>query len=87
MWEGGGMVDTLTVYGWSATDLAWRQQAACIGYTDVFFPDRPNSEARLKAISICRTCPVVMECGDYANETAEISAVWGGVNRTPRFRL
>lgn len=81
------MVDTFVNYGWSATDLQWRQQAACIGFIDVFFPNIPNRESRRKAISICDTCPVVTECGDYAVEAGETSAVWGGVNRTVRLRL
>ena len=81
------MVDTFNIYGWSATDLPWRRQAACIGFIDVFFPNIPNRDTRRKAISICHTCPVVTECGDYAKDAGETSAVWGGVNRTARLRL
>jgi len=81
------MSDTLTVYGWTATDLAWRRQAACIGFVDTFFPDRPSRDTRLAAIRICESCPVINECDDYANQTGETSAVWGGKNRTKLFRL
>ena len=81
------MVDTFNIYGWSATDLPWRRQAACIGFIDVFFPNTPNRETRRKAIRICHTCPVVTKCGDYANQAGETSAVWGGVIRTARLRL
>ncbi len=81
------MSDTLTVYGWTATDLAWREQAACIGFVDTFFPERPNRYTRATAIRICNTCPVMVECDDYANQTGEKMAVWGGVNRPNLFRL
>ncbi len=81
------MSDTLTVYGWTPTDLAWRQQAACIGFVDTFFPERPNRYTRQAAIRICNSCPVMLECDDYANQTGEKMAVWGGVNRPNLFRL
>ena len=81
------MSDTLTVYGWTATDLQWRQQAACIGFVDTFFPNRPNRDTRRAAIRICDSCPVVTECDTYANQTDERSGVWGGKNRTKLSRL
>ena len=81
------MSDTLTVYGWTATDLRWRQQAACIGFVDTFFPDRPDRYSRAAAIRICDSCPVISECNDYANQTGEKMAVWGGIHRPNLFRL
>ncbi len=81
------MSDTLTVYGWTPTDLQWRQQAACIGFVDTFFPDRPNRDTRRAAIRICDSCPVVTECDTYATATDERSGVWGGKNRTKLSRL
>ncbi len=81
------MSDTLTVYGWTATDLRWRQQAACIGFVDTFFPDRPNRHTRAAAIRICDSCPVVTECDDYATEAGEKMGVWGGKNWTKLSRL
>ena len=81
------MSDTLTVYGWTATDLQWRRQAACIGFVDTFFPDRPDRYTRRAAIRICDTCPVIEECDTYADQTDEKSGVWGGKNRTKLSRL
>ena len=81
------MSDTLTDYGWTATDLAWRQQAACIGFVDTFFPANPNRDTRAAAIRICDSCPVIEECDTYANQTDEKSGVWGGKNRTKLSRL
>ncbi len=81
------MSDTLVNYGWTATELQWRQQAACIGFVDVFFPDRATRDTRQRALLICEGCPVVTECDEYATDSGESSAVWGGMNRTKRFRL
>ena len=54
---------------------------------DTFFPERPNLYTRAAAIRICDSCPVMVECDDYANQTEEKTAVWGGVNRTKLSRL
>ncbi len=78
------MVDI--AYGWTPTELAWRKQAACVGFVDLFFPETATRATRLAAIRICDSCPVTTECGDYANETGEKLAIWGGVNRTKLFR-
>ena len=81
------MSDTLTVYGWTPTEISWRRQAACIGFVDTFFPESPTRYTRAAAIRICDSCPVVMECDDYANATGEKMSVWGGINRPNLFRL
>jgi hypothetical protein len=81
------MSDTLTIYGWTPTEIAWRQQAACLDFVDTFFPERPNRYTRAAAIRICDTCRVVKECDAYADATEEKSGVWGGKNRTKLSRL
>lgn len=49
------------------TPPEWTEQAVCAS-TDpvVFFPDKGGSARR--ATSICRTCPVVAPCLEYALE-------------------
>lgn len=53
----------------SSTD--WREDAACKGKTDLFFPplDMTGTERRLfyrTARAVCEGCPVLDECREYA---------------------
>ena len=73
-------------YGWTEAEYAWRSQAACEGYADLFFPQQDLTHVRA-AVAICRTCPVVRECGEYADSRDERNGVWGGRNRAARVRV
>jgi WhiB family transcriptional regulator, redox-sensing transcriptional regulator len=68
--------------------LAWTADAACVGQTDLFFApagERPETrtmrEARARAI--CRTCPVLLPCRDWARENREYG-FWGGESEENR---
>ena len=71
----------------------WQLQGACRGKdTDLFFhpegergPSRSNREAAAKAI--CRTCPVLTECREYAMLVREPHGIWGGLNEYERRQL
>ena len=68
--------------------LAWTSDAACIGQTDLFFaPAGERPEARVvregQARSICRSCPVLLECRDWARENREYG-FWGGESEEDR---
>jgi hypothetical protein len=55
----------------------WPDRAACKGYPQhIFFPERGDSTSEAKAI--CRTCPVIGECLDWAKKAPEKYGVWGG---------
>lgn len=43
---------------------------------DVWFPKSPGGAVR--AVEWCRLCPVVVECGAYADRVGNVSGVWGG---------
>lgn len=68
----------------------WRDRAACLGHDpDIWFPDRGDSAALDRAVSICRGCPVVVECGRFADEHRRVNGyglqgVWGGRFRDGR---
>ena len=67
---------------WSSP--AWMKQAACAGTSD---PDawhlvRPG--AAEYAIRICRGCPVVSECLDFAMADAHLEGVWGATTADQR---
>lgn len=64
--------------------MSWRDEAACVGHEQHFFPDgvgltvgeRGMQERTAKAI--CASCPVIKECDQYATKTGSIFGVWGG---------
>jgi len=45
-----------------------------------------TEEAR-QAISICRTCPVVEQCRDYAVRNTYAAGIWGGTTSADRKRI
>ena len=79
--------------GLTSTDLqiGWQYRAACKGpVSNLFFA--PNhlerKEERLAresaAKAICRTCPVLAECREYALLVREPHGIWGGLNEHER---
>lgn len=59
----------------------WMQNARCATTDpDLFFPDEGGSSVAAKRI--CRTCPVINECLEYATRTRQNVGVWGG--KAPR---
>jgi WhiB family redox-sensing transcriptional regulator len=71
-------------------DIQIKNQAACRGLTDLFYPVYPrNRESVLKekqAIRICGTCPVQKECLKWALEH-ELHGIWGGTTEHARERM
>lgn len=69
--------------------MAWQDDAACVGQTDLFFapeaetiPARRARESAAKAI--CATCPVVDPCRRAADDRDEIG-IWGGMTERERY--
>jgi WhiB family redox-sensing transcriptional regulator len=50
-----------------------------------FFPTTKEQEDR--ALAICATCPVRIECLEYALEARERFGIWGGLTDKQRRRL
>jgi WhiB family transcriptional regulator, redox-sensing transcriptional regulator len=82
--------------GLSSTELqiGWQYRAACKGpQSNLFFApnhlerkeERLTREAAAKAI--CRTCPVLAECREYALLVREPHGIWGGLNEYERRQL
>lgn len=69
----------------------WRHEAACCNEpTDLFFPVGSTGPALLQireAKAVCRRCPVVRECGEWALETRQGHGVWGGMSEADRERI
>ena len=65
----------------------WYLRAACRGLSpDLFYGEREaGNESNIhNAIEVCRSCPVIMECLQYAISEGEIYGVWGGVSPKKR---
>lgn len=59
----------------------WMPQALCRGKGDLFFPEKPGihgAKQAKEAAAICRSCPVIVECGKYRVETDSGWGVWAG---------
>jgi WhiB family redox-sensing transcriptional regulator len=78
----------------SELQIGWQYRAACKGpQSNLFFA--PNhmerKEERLAresaAKAICRTCPVLAECREYALLVREPHGIWGGLNEYERRQL
>ena len=76
-----------------ATDDAWDWQLRgnCSGYPlELFFPEDPTRaglhQREDAAKRICRQCPVVAECRDYALRTPELHGIWGAMTARERAR-
>jgi WhiB family transcriptional regulator, redox-sensing transcriptional regulator len=72
--------------GWNLPgpgEESWQDSALCV-QTDpeAFFPEKGGSVRQPKAI--CRRCPVVAECLDYALEHGERFGIWGGLTERER---
>lgn len=54
----------------------------CEAYPELFFPeDYPlplSAQMAQEAIAICKRCPLLKQCHDYAMKAKEPYGVWGG---------
>jgi len=74
--------------------VGWQYRAACKGpQSHLFFApnrlerkdERVTRERTAKAI--CRQCPVLAECREYALSVREPHGIWGGLNEYERRQL
>lgn len=68
--------------------IDWMEIAACKGKSDLFFApfaERPEARVRreARARTICRTCPVMMNCRNHARASRELG-FWGGESEGER---
>jgi WhiB family redox-sensing transcriptional regulator len=77
--------------GANTPDEFWQARAACKGqHAYLFFPpnhfERKHEKAQreLAAKSICRSCPVIDECREYALAIREPHGIWGGLTELER---
>jgi len=67
---------------------AWGLRAACRNHDpELWFPTPGDGRTRRRAQAICRTCPVVTQCGSFALTTGEPEGIWGGLTSADRSRI
>lgn len=64
----------------------WAAYAACRTVDPgVFFPESDTGTET--AVRICRGCPVMQECRDWALDTRVRYGIWGGLTERDRRRM
>ncbi len=68
--------------------MDWLSDAACRDVDpELFFPvglTGPAASQIRRAKTVCRRCPVVRQCGEWALAHRDITGVWGGMNDDER---
>jgi len=60
--------------------MNWRDEANCLDVPgDLWFPDLVHSREHKMARVICMTCPVKVQCLDYALDNNIEHGTWGGL--------
>jgi WhiB family redox-sensing transcriptional regulator len=68
------------------TSEDWKLDGVCRTIDpDLWFPDAPQTGAVAKRV--CRSCPVIKECLQYALDNNEMYGVWGGMGNSERKSL
>mgnify|MGYP001250654885 FL=1 len=71
---------------WIAWDKDWSNRAMCKNLeTEVFFPSRGEAVTPIKII--CKSCPVVKPCLEYAMKSGEKFGIWGGTSERDRRKM
>ena len=60
------------------------QPTPCYADPETWTSPGVDPEAAALAEQLCRRCPVLAECGQFADANHERSGIWAGRNRTPR---
>lgn len=81
------MTDRWPTITGSMPPFADHPDRACAGQdTDLWFPEHGGTGA-VRAINICRECPLVARCADWALQQPHLRGVWGGLTETDRRRV
>lgn len=66
----------------------WWQDAVCAQIDpEAFFPDDNGAYSARAAKAVCKTCPVISECAEFAIRNFEMYGIWGGLTPAERQKL
>ena len=78
-------IDVRTVDA-DARILGWQESSLCAQTDyDAFFPEKGGTTRDAK--KVCKSCPVRLECLEYALANDERFGIWGGLSERERRRL
>src|SRR5436190_4879507 len=82
---------TPTASSRSTISMDWRDRAACLDEDpELFFPIGNTGPAILQieeAKAVCRRCPVIETCLQWALDSGQDAGVWGGLSEDERRAL
>ncbi|WP_405866149.1 WhiB family transcriptional regulator [Streptomyces sp. NBC_00005] len=68
--------------------LSWSGRAACLREDpDLFFPIGSSGPTLIQideAKAVCRRCPVVKQCLNWAVRVGQVEGIWGGMTESER---
>jgi WhiB family redox-sensing transcriptional regulator len=74
-----------------AEDVEWQLRGLCRSGDydpDLWTPTGRNREEKSReAIEICKSCPVIKACAQWALSRREVYGVWGGLSENDRERI
>lgn len=73
-----------------AGHAAWTARAACRGHLEpeLWWPDANNIRSIRRALAVCRTCPVLAECREWAlKHMPDSEGIAGGLTGPQRRAL
>jgi WhiB family redox-sensing transcriptional regulator len=71
----------------AAAETLWQEEALCQQVPVEFFPNKGDRETAETAKRVCKLCPVIAECLEYALTHDEWAGVWGGMSERQRREL
>ena len=65
---------------------AWHRDAACRNHPnpDLWFPGPGQTAKTEQALAICRTCPVITACAEWADQHDPLYGTWAGITKQER---
>lgn len=84
--EGNNVTDFLGLVG-SLAFVPWMEDGLCrqAANPDAWFPTTGQHNATTRtAMRVCRSCPVVETCLNYALERPDLQGIWGGTTNRER---
>jgi WhiB family redox-sensing transcriptional regulator len=55
--------------------------------SEIFFPEKHEAYLTTYAKWVCRRCPLIKECREYAMQDIDIVGIWGGTSTLERNNL
>lgn len=66
--------------------MNWQTNAACAGQPGHWWFSENSTRLTERALRICETCDVRVDCHTHAIETGERYGIWGGATADERLR-